>query len=278
MKSPNHSNNIVHGLWINGQLSAMENLCIASFLDKGYLFQLWTYDASTKAIVDGVEYKDANEIIPSDRAFQYQNTNQYGHGKGSWAGFSDIFRYELLYQKGGWWTDMDITCLDRLPESSGHIFREMKKGKAAVGNLMFAPVNSKVMRFCSEQAQKYIHKDNTNWNLPIQILNESIEKHSLKDQIQSYTNPDSWLLVSEYLRVNKSTYKWKAFHWMNEEFRRLQISKDACFPNSFYEQQLLQYNIPHLQLDSVLQKEYLHKTSKWNYLKTSLPHLLSWFR
>ena len=30
---------------------------------------------------------------------------------GSVAGFSNLFRYELLRRDGGWWVDTDVLCL-----------------------------------------------------------------------------------------------------------------------------------------------------------------------
>jgi hypothetical protein len=103
--------NIVHGLWINGNMTSLELLTIHSFIDHGYEFHFWTYNQSIQDLPQSVLLKDANEIIPTKEVFQYSNENQFGHGKGSYAGFSDIFRYKLLYEYGGWWTDMDITCL-----------------------------------------------------------------------------------------------------------------------------------------------------------------------
>jgi hypothetical protein len=46
-------------------------------------------------------------VIDESRIFTYNS----GWGKGSYAGFADLFRYHLLYQKGGWWVDTDIICL-----------------------------------------------------------------------------------------------------------------------------------------------------------------------
>jgi len=50
---------------------------------------------------------DGNQIIPEHEAFTYKN----GPGSGSYSAFSNLFRYKLLAQKGGWWIDMDMVCL-----------------------------------------------------------------------------------------------------------------------------------------------------------------------
>jgi hypothetical protein len=31
-------------------------------------------------------------------------------GKGTYAGFSDLFRYKMLFDRGGWWVDTDVVC------------------------------------------------------------------------------------------------------------------------------------------------------------------------
>jgi hypothetical protein len=34
-----------------------------------------------------------------------------GIGRGSVSAFSNLFRYYLLHQMGGWWVDADVVCL-----------------------------------------------------------------------------------------------------------------------------------------------------------------------
>lgn len=225
------TNQIVHGLWIGGALSAIEILCVKSFLQNGHQFYLWTYDL-VKNIPEGAQIKDANLIIPKNQVFVYKSKNIHGHGKGSYAGFSDIFRYKLLYELGGWWTDMDITCLKPLNFEENYVFRFHHKA-GAVGNLMKTPKNAEIMEYCYKRAIKEVDQNNQNWMLPIEILNEGIKKFELQSCIKNISNQDSFPLVSDYLFSNKKMKKsWFAFHWMNEEFRRLNLSKDSFKDNS----------------------------------------------
>lgn len=108
---PSPDNKIVNGLWISpdgGPLSNLERLCIHSFCAHGHDFRLWTYGdlPNVPEISRGgggkVEVRDGNEILSKDKIFRY---------RGSFAGFSDCFRWELMRQKGGWYADMDIVCL-----------------------------------------------------------------------------------------------------------------------------------------------------------------------
>lgn len=98
---------IVNGLWI-GTLGRMQVLSIRSFLKRGHKYKLWVYDKHMKNIPKGVEICDANSILDKRYIFK--------HWSGNLATFADIFRYKLLYEKGGWWVDMDLVCLKRLPK------------------------------------------------------------------------------------------------------------------------------------------------------------------
>jgi hypothetical protein len=120
-------NRIVHGLWIGETLGKMELLTLRSFVRYGHEFHLWLYDDIATPLPAGVVVQDASEIIPRKAVFQRAETDfETGVGKGSYgAPFSDLFRYKLLYEKGGYWADMDVTCLRPLsrlyPERSNSV-------------------------------------------------------------------------------------------------------------------------------------------------------------
>lgn len=265
--------NTVHGLWIEGSLSPLELLTIHSFIAQGYHFHLWSYYLDGSNIPNEVILKDAREIIPEKDIFLYQQKNQFGHGKGSFAGFSDIFRYKLLYEHGGWWTDMDITCLKRLPDTD-YFFRANKIISSAVGNLIFCPPHSRIMQWCYEQAALSISEDNTNWILPIQILNDGIQKFALQSYIQSISNKDSWLEVSQLLNNRRIPDQYYCIHWMNEEFRRLKLSKSVFPTNSNLYQLALRYHLEVVPIKGLLERvKFTFKTSQWYYLLINLRSL-----
>src|SRR5690606_17267238 len=160
-------------------LSKIELLTIHSFLKYGYRFRLWLYEPLETPLPNGVILADAHEIIPREKVFRYKNKNQFGHGKGSVAGFSDIFRYKLLYEKGGWWTDMDITCLSPLFHEKTYFFRKHHQLNV-VGNILKCPKNSVLMKRCYEEAINEIDENNTDWHKPIDILNKHINELQLQ--------------------------------------------------------------------------------------------------
>lgn len=271
----NESNRIINGLWIGNELSALEQLCILSFIKNGHTFQLWTY-SEINNIPKGTVIKNANDIIDSKDIFSYVNTNKFGHGKGSYAGFSDIFRYKLLVEFGGWWTDMDITCLKKLDFEEDYVFRQ-NGTKGVVGNLMKCPPNSNLMQFCYENASQKINQHNKDWMLPINILNSGIEKFNLNRFIKQISSEDSWVLVAKLLTSNTNLNKdWYAIHWMNEEWRRHQLDKTKFMHDSTIQQLLHDYDIKHQLLDKNEKMRLNFNLSKWNYRILNLKARINW--
>lgn len=219
----------VNGLWIGKTLSPLELLCLNSFTALGHTFRLWMYQQPDTPLPDGVIVMDANDIIPHDQVFAYNNTDQFGHGKGSYAGFSDVFRYKLLYENGGWWTDMDVVCVKPLVFDEPYVFRTHHNFDV-VGNIMKCPPRSPCMFDCYNEAVLSVNALNTNWHLPIEILNRNIVKHQLTSFINEMSNPDKWLTVRLYLLWNMPVKpNWYVIHLMNEEWRINKIDKIALF-------------------------------------------------
>ncbi|MGQ9847904.1 MAG: glycosyltransferase, partial [Bacteroidales bacterium] len=236
-------NKIVHSLWIGNKLSQLELLTLISFTTHGHLFYLWTYNPIETPLPSNVVIRDANEILHKSKIFKYKYSDQYGHGKGSYAGFSDVFRYALLYKYGGWWVDMDVTCLKPLDFPEPYVFRSHHELKI-VGNIIKCPPFSKLMQKCYEEAFFLIDENNKNWNKPIEILNRNIQLFNLESYIRSFSNQDQWTVIKQFLskpfEVPKYIY---AIHWVNEEWRRHKINKTTVLANSFYCTILQNYNL-----------------------------------
>ncbi|MEZ5009054.1 MAG: DUF4184 family protein [Chitinophagales bacterium] len=263
------NNHIIHGLWIGNSLSNVELLTIQSFLDHGHSFQLWTY-AIDLNIPRGTILKDANKIIDEKDVFSYHNTNQFGHGKGSYAGFSDLFRYKLLYERGGIWVDMDVTCLKPFDFPEPYLFRAHHKN-GLVGNIMKCPKNSDLMLYCYNQAVDQINANNKDWMLPLKILKAGIEQYNLTPYIKNISNKDSWPVVSKLLVHQKVLNKeWYAIHWMNEEWRRLNISKESFLKESTIGDLLNKHKITYSEINKGKYR-YTFKFNRLNYSLINLP-------
>jgi len=234
----------VHGLWIGDTLSPLELLTINSFIDKGHEFKLWLYDEMKTQLPPRVLIGDANEIIPSEKIFRYKNISQFGHGKGSVAGFSDIFRYKLLYEHGGWWVDMDITCLKKFDIDKSYFFRK-HHNLNVVGNVMKCPKGSLLMKCCYEDAIAEIDEHNTDWHKPINILNKHIDALQLNNYIvKECSNQDRWDDTGRFIYGNEEyPDHWYFIHWQNEEWRNKKIDKSKFYHYSTLAELLYKYRL-----------------------------------
>ncbi|MBI1247230.1 hypothetical protein GC197_05220 [bacterium] len=133
----------IQTLWIGDRLTRLERLCLASFVYHGHPVDLYVYD-EIAGVPDGVTLMDANEIVPQEQVFTY-----FG---GSYAGFADLFRWKMLYDRGGCWIDADMLCIRPFQFDEPIVFgREIDLAKniswtAAVGVLIF-PQGSEVCAY-----------------------------------------------------------------------------------------------------------------------------------
>ncbi|MEM7333868.1 MAG: glycosyltransferase, partial [Chloroflexota bacterium] len=104
---------IIQSLWIGNELSLLEQLCVASFIANGHEFHLYTY-GDVRNVPEKAVVKDGNEIIPEKYLFSAH--------KGSWAAFSDWFRWSMLYKNGNFWVDTDTICLKPFVFDSDLVF------------------------------------------------------------------------------------------------------------------------------------------------------------
>lgn len=235
-------NKIVNALWIGESITRLEELTIKSFILKGHEFRLWIYE-KVKGLPEDVVCMDASLIIPREKIFRYRNRNQFGHGKGSLGGFSDLFRYKLLYESGGWWVDMDVTCLKALDFGSEYVFRTHHELKL-VGNVLKCPPRSELMKRCYERTMNEVDENNTDWHKPIQILCDEVTRLGLESYIVSFTNEDCWYRIKDlYAKNYKIPENWNAVHWVNEEWKRNNVKKDQAIKGSFYQKMLKEYGI-----------------------------------
>lgn len=262
------SNKIIHGLWIGPRLSAIELLTINSFLYHGHEFHLWLYDTLETPLPNGVVVQNAKNILAEKYIFRYKNQNTSGHGQGSLAGFSDIFRYKLLYEKGGWWSDMDITCLKPLNFPQPYVFRNHDLLRV-VGNLMKCPPGSLLMKSCFEIALKQVTAENRDWLKPVAILNDQIKKYKLLNFIKKdISNPDRWEIVNRYRCFgSKIPDNYYVLHWMNEEWRSKGIDKNSVVKYSLLDKQMKKFGITPDDY-TIIKHQYFNQAA--SFLKATL--------
>jgi len=94
-------------------LSYLETLCLTSMVSVGHKVALYCY-SDRLAVPDGVDVRDAAEIMPREQFSRYAN--------GSYALGSDLFRYQLFARLPCIWVDTDMLLLRPIPEQGDYIF------------------------------------------------------------------------------------------------------------------------------------------------------------
>ena len=143
---------LAQSLWVGKHLRWIERLSIKSYLDNGWRFQLYVYD-DPDHVPEGCEVLDASAIIPEKEVFLE------GMGSGLHAGsigaFSDLFRYRMLYERGGMWSDTDVINLRKFdPDGQKFICTELSDAGIINlnGALMAAPARDPFVARAYERA------------------------------------------------------------------------------------------------------------------------------
>jgi hypothetical protein len=191
---------VVQSLWIGQRLGEMHRLGVRSVLEKGHTFHLFTYD-TIEDVPHGVTVCDAREIFPADSVFSYQQ----GFGKGSYSAFSNLFRYQLLLERGGWWVDTDVVCLKPFDLETEYVFASEHDDEFVIGaatSVIKAPPGAPVLRDCVEVCQS-ANKQEVKWGeLGPDLLNAAVRRHELSRYLVpvTYFNPINWFEFADALR------------------------------------------------------------------------------
>ncbi|SHI59075.1 hypothetical protein SAMN05444000_10239 [Shimia gijangensis] len=124
-------------LWIEGPLSYVETLCAQSFMDAGHHVKLYHYK-DVQNVPEGVELIHGDTILKIDKFIQHRRT-------GSFALFSDVFRYHLLKQRDRMiWADLDAYCVKTFQSKTGHFFG-WESSKHINGGVLGLPSDSEAL-------------------------------------------------------------------------------------------------------------------------------------
>jgi hypothetical protein len=232
-------------LWIGERLSTLERLSIASFLANGHPVHLYTY-GPVAGVPEATQIRDANEILTRELIFR----NPPGFGEGSFAGFSNLFRYKLLLDRGGIWCDCDIVCLrpfdfitrgplltasERLPPDPGRDPQSVQLNNCFV----MAPAGTEAIRECFE-VSLIADKTAFQWG---DLGPRLVTRVFLARGLQSCAIPpdvicpvDWWRIEAVVMRPFTPPPICHALHLYNEAWRQKGLSKDGTYaPDSAYE-------------------------------------------
>ena len=241
--------NIVNGLWVgDNRLTHLELLTLKSFVEQGAEFHLWSYDKIRTPLPKGVILRDGCEILPRDRMFRYPKDMLLGFGGNSFVGFSEIFRYKVLYELGGWWSDMDVTLLKPLELIEEPYFFRTHGVLSVVGNIMKCPPQSELMKLCYERACLEVNETQTDWHHAIRILCYYIEFLGLSKYIRhDVCNLDRLDLIWPYIRrtgeLSAIPPQWHFIHWMNSV-----VEKHSYVFGSVFHRLLEKYNCQEIKV------------------------------
>jgi hypothetical protein len=129
----------LNSLWVGNKLSYIEQLCLRSALGTGHHFRLFSYEPENiEGVPDGVELRDAAEIMPREQLISYSDTGAVALGANFW-------RYNLLAKGFGCWVDMDLIFLRPFAFDSDYVFGWEYEGW--INNaVMCAPAGSDFVR------------------------------------------------------------------------------------------------------------------------------------
>jgi hypothetical protein len=217
---------IISSLWI-GQLTPLERLCLQSFVAQGHTFQLYTYDTIDN-LPTGVVLADAGQILPASKVFQ----NQRGAGKGSLAAFSDLFRYKLMVERGGWWVDTDVFCLKAFDFAAPYVFGAEDKPVAT--GIIKMPRGCDLAEHCYKSACR-VNRKKIIWNELAVILEHGVRELDLMSYVlpPETFSPIMWNEVPDYVRGEKLYTpgpRSYAVHLYNEMWRRNNLDKWGTYP------------------------------------------------
>ena len=165
---------VIQSLWIGGRLSLLERLCIHSYLENGHPFHLYTYGA-VEDVPSGATVLDAEDILPRSRcAYRIEDMDRK-------AVFADWFRWELLFEKGGIWSDMDCVCLKPIDRKE-KVFIALEQcvggyWMVANGLVQFPaqhPLVKIMRRRCANPYNLLVYDDWTMWRRCLKVIGHTL--------------------------------------------------------------------------------------------------------
>ncbi|MBK5934059.1 hypothetical protein C8N32_10968 [Rhodovulum imhoffii] len=126
-------------LWIGGELSWMEQVCLKSFVDKGQKITLFQYE-NIPNVPEGVLCRDGREVLDTDDFIKYEKKNSY-------ALFADLFRLHMIRRFPGMiWIDTDVYCHRPMTYDSDYVMGFELPGERRVNNAVLGlPADSDML-------------------------------------------------------------------------------------------------------------------------------------
>jgi len=225
-------------------LNLWEWSCLQSFADHGHSIALYSYDRPL--LPPGVHAADAADIVPRADFDRF-----IAASPGAYAQFSDLFRYELLYRRGGWWVDTDVLCLSRtLPDPGFFIAR--KKGERINNAIMAFSPGHELVAAALRSARKGARKTRFSRRVFLgpDLVSRLVKERGLLQATAAgnvcypFHQEHVFALVLPEKRtyVEKTVENSPFIHLFQENFRQLGFPRDILPPRgSFVAEKLVQH-------------------------------------
>lgn len=242
------SKEIANFFWHGNGMTLYEKNCILSFVKNDFQVNLWSFETIN---LPGVIFCNASKFFNiSDVGSITQNNKS-----GCIAAFSDLFRYSVLKDVGGWWFDTDCICLKNQLD-----FKKLKENKNIIAGFEEPEIiNGAVLSFSNQDLA------NAAYSLVNQILEEKnniiswgeigprlitrlVNEKNLKSEIQQTEAfyPVHWKYALDALDptktsdINQRCKNSFVYHYWNEIIKKKNIDKSRNPPvgsfiyNKFY--------------------------------------------
>ena len=245
--------NVIQSLWVGDRLSTMERLSLSSYLYYGEEFHLYTY-GPCEGIPEGTKILDANEIVPFSDIEKFQNL----------ANFSDWFRYNLLFKKGGWWVDTDTVCLRPFDIQDDYFFVNQYGDSGHKdqinGDYLKSPVGGPVMQWLIEQCQAMDWKTIEWSDIGPNLVTSAVRRFFLPVHPSHVSfNPPALTFIGAPVKIGPEAM---AVHlvrnnWCGKWALGKHLDRDATYPpDCLYEQFKRAYLPPGAQLGAPWLQDY----------------------
>lgn len=172
------SKSVFNGFWHGPELGPMRMACLASFVSMGHRYELYTYEPVK--VPDGIVIRDANAVIPLADVFYYENPFT---GRKDIGPFSDLFRFKLLKEKGGWWSDVDAFCLAKSIPTVDRAWAqerpELSPDAVGTSQIAFAANDSIVSELYKNCLKLSLEGYPTRESLGPHLISDTVRKHRL---------------------------------------------------------------------------------------------------
>jgi len=243
---------MVVSLWI-GPVTKMEKLCVQSFIQNGFEFDLYTYDSipglvQALAPVTGkgggsLVVLDARAVLPDTDVFESPRVDGT---PGGLTAFSNIWRYKYLVENGGMWVDMDMVCAQSFLESPFPFVPLESETDPGLCVMNSPRAGDPFFKALLDTAQRRVQQ-------PSYRFGDSGPK-LVKDLLNSYpyvqrTSPHLFcaLPCKDFANVTKSGFELDAgaaVHLWREMWVTAKLDRDGTYPgDSLYERWKRQYGV-----------------------------------